>query len=140
MDALREEIRQLVEGKDCRVIQDIDSDLGHLVVKARMLRAPSPLCSIYIGEALYQFRSALDHLICCLTEENGEVVHNKREFPIFDNRDKFRDPVSGDLMPGIKLRIDGLKTKHRALVEGEQPFQRKYGTAHDDPLWLLYCL
>ena len=140
LDAVNEETRQLVDSKDCGVVVDFETEPGYLIIKAYMRRTPPPLCSIYIGEALYQIRSALDHLICYLTEKNGKVVNNKREFPIFSDRDHFRDPKTGALCSWILDRIDGLTPQHQALVEREQPFQGKYGAPDDDPLRWLYCL
>jgi hypothetical protein len=139
LDSINEEISRLVKSEDCGIIPDFKSEPGYLVVKAYMRSAPSPLVSIYIGEALYHLRSALDHLVCYLTENNHEVVHNKVEFPIFFKREDFRDE-GGALKAAILSRIGGLTPEHQALIEGEQPFQGKYGSPEDDPLWWLYGL
>jgi len=139
LKSINDEVTKLVESEECGIIPDLQSEPGYLVIKAYMRSAPSPLCSIHVGEALYQMRSTLDHLVCHLTESNGQVVENKTEFPIFLKREDFRDD-SGNLTRAIRARIGGILPEHQALIEREQAFQGKYGAAEDDPLWWLYEL
>src|SRR5438445_665176 len=75
----------------CGIVPDFKSEPGFLVVKAFMRETVSPMCSVYIGEALYQLRSTLDHLVCHLTESNGQAVTTKTGFPIFLQDVEFRD-------------------------------------------------
>lgn len=139
LDSIVKEITGWVESEDCVVVPDFKSDPGYLVVKVRARREPSPHIGIYVGETVYQLRSALDHLVCLLTKENGKIVNSKTEFPIFLRREDFRDSA-GHLTPPIRLRIEGLTDEHKALIERQQPFQGGYGSPEDDPLWWLHCL
>ena len=136
---VHDEDKRLVESDDCGVVADFKSDTRYLVIKAYMRSAPSPFCGIYIGEALYQFRSVLDHLTCYLTESNGQVVEDKTEFPIFLARGEFLNNASS-LTRRVKQRIGGILHEHQTLIEREQPFQGKYGAPENDPLWWLYRL
>jgi hypothetical protein len=129
----------LVESEDCGVIADLKADPGYLIVKAYCHRPPSPEWSIEAGEALYQFRSALDHLACRLTEQNGQPISEKTEFPIFLKREDFRNS-DGTLRSRVRDRIGGMSLKDQTAIEREQPFRRTGGAPDDDPLWLLYRL
>jgi hypothetical protein len=139
LESISEEVNGLVASAACGIIPDFNSEPGFLVIKAYMRETPSPMCSVYVGEALYHLRSALDHLVCHLTESNGQVVTNKTGFPIFLKRDEFRD-ASGNLTPPVRRLIGGLSLEQQALIEAEQPFQGKFGAPADDPLWWLYGL
>lgn len=139
LDNINEEVKALVASDACGINPDFSSEPGFLVIKAYMHETPSPLCSVYVGEALYQLRSALDHLVCHLTESNGQVVTNRTGFPIFLQQAEFRD-ATGNLTPPVRRLIDGLPPKQRAAIEDEQPFQGKFGAPEDDPLWWLYKL
>ncbi len=139
LDNISQEVNTLVASDACGIIPDFNSEPGFLVVKAYMRETPSPLCSVYVGEALYQLRSVLDHLVCHLTESNGQDVTNKTGFPIFLQRAEFRD-TAGNLTPRVRGLIGGLAPEQLALIEAEQPFQGKFGAGEDDPLWWLYKL
>jgi hypothetical protein len=136
---IKTEHAALVESKDCGVIADLQADPGYLAVKVYSRRPPSPEWSIHAGEALYQFRSVLDHLACWLTEQNGETVDEDTEFPIFLRREKFFN-VDGTLTKGVCKRMGGISADNQAIIEREQPFNRTDGLPEDDPLWLLYQL
>ncbi len=139
LGGISDEVNTLVASDACGILPDFKSEPGFLVIKAYMRETPSPLCSVYVGETLYQLRSSLDHLVCHLTEGNGKVVTNKTGFPIFVQRSEFRD-TAGSLMPAVRRLIDGLPPDQQAAIEAEQPFQGKFGTPEDDPLWWLYRL
>ena len=138
LKGLRGEINTFLNSDANGVINDFDSEPGCLLVKAFVRDDPPPRCSVLIGEFLYQFRSALDHLACELTSLNNQPVDSDVEFPIFDDPDKFRR--NGNLTKAIKKRIGGIEPAKQAIIEGEQPFKGLYGPPHDDPLWLLYEL
>lgn len=135
---LASQVKAFFESDDHGVIADFNSDPGYLVIRAfSRAEHPGEWCLI-IGETLYQFRSALDHLACQLTEDNRQPVHSRVDFPIFLKREGFR---KGDaLTESVRQSIGGMSLANQAKIEGEQPFQGKYGVSEDDPLWTLYCL
>src|SRR5437879_1341422 len=137
LESISAEIDAIVASDACGIVPDFKSEPGFLVVKAFMRETVSPMCSVYIGEALYQLRSTLDHLVCHLTESNGQAVTTKTGFPIFLQDVEFRD-ATGTLTPAVRRLIEGLTPKQQAAIEAEQPFQRKFGKPEDDPLWWLY--
>src|SRR5437773_8457299 len=89
---LQEQQTTLYGSDDHGVVADFHSEPGYLIVKAFSWVSPPAEWSLIIGEALYQFRSTLDHLVCERTEANGQTVDSGVEFPIFDKPEKFRKP------------------------------------------------
>ena len=140
LKALHRTIQRFLEGRANGIVNDYTSEPGYLIVKAFARREPPPSCSGLIGEILYHERAALDYMACELARYNGQVVDRNVEFPIFLEREDFRNPASGNLTPAVRKRIDLLRPDHQAVIEDEQPFQGRHGEPEDDPLWLLYCL
>jgi hypothetical protein len=138
LQSLSQERKRFLSSEDYTVILDHESEPGYLLLKVDAHSEPPPSFSVLIGEVLYHLRSSLDHLACALTEENGGIVDDDTEFPIFDDADKFRNPVSGLLTNAIRKRIGDVHATKRAIIEREQPFNRYKGRPHDDPLWLLH--
>jgi hypothetical protein len=140
LNELHRTIVRFLGGRANGVVHDYKSEPGYLIVRAYSRKKPPPSCSGLIGEVLYHYRAALDYFACELARHNKQVVDDNVEFPIFIERDKFRNPVTGKLTPGIVKRIGKLRDDHQALIEEEQPFQGRHGKPEDDPLWLLYRL
>ncbi len=140
LKALHRTIQRFLNGKANGVVNDYTSEPGYLIVKAFARREPPPSCSGLIGETLYHDRAALDYMACDLARYNGQVVDRNVEFPIFLRREDFRNSASGNLTDAVTKRMGLLRADHQAVIEDEQPFQRKHGDPEDDPLWLLYRL
>ncbi len=140
LKALHRTIQRFLKGKANGVVNDYTSEPNYLIVKAFARRKVPSSCSGLIGGTLYHQRAALDYMACDLARYNKKVVDDHVEFPIFDERDKFRNPVTGKLTPGIVKRIGLLRDDHQAIIEDEQPFQGRHGKPEDDPLWHLYML
>jgi hypothetical protein len=95
---------------------------------------PLPALGVYLGDAVHNLRSALDHLVCQLAVAAGnDGACASTQFPIFaeDNRD-------------TRKRIDQW-TKHvrpsaRSAIQALQPYQRRPTEPTSDPLWLLSVL
>jgi len=139
LDVIRREHTALIESDECGVINDLNAAEGYLSVNVYCRRPPSPEWSVHAGEALYQFRSTLDHLACLLAEKNGQIIDDITEFPIFLRREAYWN-VDGTLKTGVRRRIGKLSLEDQAAIEREQPFNRRDGSPEDDPLWLLYRL
>ncbi|MEX0801312.1 MAG: hypothetical protein WD379_08855 [Dehalococcoidia bacterium] len=140
LKALHRTIERFLKGKANGVVNDFTSEPGYLIVRAFSHSEPPPSCSGLIGETLYHQRAALDYMACDLARYNEQVVDDHVEFPIFLERDKFRNPVTGNLTGAVEKRIRLLRPDHQAVIEDEQPFQGRHGRPEDDPLWLLYRL
>jgi hypothetical protein len=88
------------------------------------------------GEALYQLRSALDHLIHQLVILNGQAAKlttsRRHQFPIFDSAQGY----------GAKAArmIDGVSKDVADIIERAQPYKRTTRAPRRDPLWILQDL
>ena len=140
LNTLYRRIRRFLDSKAYRVVNDMTSDPGYLVVKGRVRRGPPPTCSALIGEYLYHERAALNYMACELVRRNNGIVDSKVEWPIFMRRDKFRNPATGKFTAAIESRIGKIASKYYAIIEDEQPFQGRYGQPEDDPLAIIYEL
>lgn len=122
------------------VVNDFESDPGHLIVRARMRRPPPPSLNVEIGEFLYNARATLDYTACELARYNGKTVDDHVEYPIFRQKEDFRNPASGKLTRALRNRIGLLAEPHQIIIERQQPSRGKHGGSESDPLWLLYRL
>jgi hypothetical protein len=93
----------------------IRQQLGRVVPMSLSLRA---------GEALYQLRSALDHMTCLLIRKGGGKVTTKSQFPI----ERFRPEKPKD-KARFDQQIAGLPDGARAMITRWQPYQ--LGTNRD---------
>ncbi len=111
--------------------------IGHLTAIRNPSVGPPDIDMVLLaGEALYQLRSALDHLVHQLVILSGnapKLTGSKRhQFPIFENADGY-----GTRAPGM---IDGVSKDIAQLIEGEQPYFRRPHAPREDPLWILQDL
>ncbi len=140
LDTLQRRIERFLGGNANGIVHDRTTEPGYLIVRAFSRREPPPTCSALIGEYLYHERAALDYLACELARRNNQIVDKHVEWPIFLDRDAFRNPVTGQFTPAIRNRIGLIASKYQAIIEDEQPFQGRYGQPEDDPLAILYEL
>jgi hypothetical protein len=132
LHTLRRHSVRFLKQPDHGVVHDFDSEPGYLLVKAFAHRDPPPLFNLLIGEALYEFRAALNGLACKLVEANNKTPNAKTEFPVFAEETKF-SPKRRDL-------IGKMSRAHQAIIEREQPFNAYPNEPTNDPLWWLYLL
>lgn len=125
---LQYRVDRFLESKTHEVIHDLESEPGYLVVKVKLRRDVPPSIGLLAGEALYQFRSALDHFVCDAARRTSHSVDRNMEFPIFADPDRWK--------LGWKRRIGMLSKEDIAAIKEEQPFNR-YDPAELDPLWWL---
>jgi hypothetical protein len=90
---------------------------------------PLPIdLSILTGEALYQLRSALDHLFWQLVIANRRTPNTSHAFPIYWESEKYKARIKS-----IEQDVSASAAKR---IGSYQPFKR--GTAFEsDPLWVL---
>ena len=88
------------------------------------------------GEAIYQLRSALDHLIHQLVTVNGNaaVLKDSRshQFPIFKSPQGYGSRACG--------MIYGVAKDVADIIEDSQPYKRTPNAPTKDPLWILQDL
>jgi hypothetical protein len=140
LKAIHRRVDRYLKSDANRAVNDFKSEPGYLIVRARTRRPPPPSLNVEIGEYLYNARASLDYTACELARYNKEAIDQYVEYPIFLKRDDFWNPNTGQYQIGVERRIRKLAPQHRAIIEGQQPFERGDGAPEDDPLWLLYCL
>jgi hypothetical protein len=135
---LKQGIETVLDPNAYRFDTKYDSETKRYVYTVHHLPAVNPEWSIHVGEALYQYRSALDHLAWQLVELCGVTPNEQTQFPIRDSLlDKNGKLMSLQvLMPQIKDR------KILGLLNQCQPY---YGggtadKAHRSGLWHLKVL
>lgn len=92
---------------------------------------PPPSCSLHLGDAIHNFRSALDHLICQLAIAAGNPsACDKTQFPIFIQG-------TAEERQRVKRMIRHVSTTAQAIIERLQPYERWPHNATAAPVWVL---
>jgi hypothetical protein len=125
---LQDALKAFRENNPYRIRRKYDAELQWLYFIFDDCKPIPPEISLSIGEALYQQRSALDHLVWKLIANNSKTPPPKSGFPIFTTTDgyKTRSPAM----------IKGIRPGAAKLIRELQPFQRG-AAAKLDPLWVL---
>lgn len=124
-----------------RVQEGTDQATGRRIGRLIATRTPGVLDPnaewvLLAGEAIYQLRSALDHLICQLVVLNGQsskVANSRRhQFPIFEVAQRYAHKAG--------RMIDGVSHAVADMIAKEQPYARSPHAPRSDPLWILQDL
>jgi hypothetical protein len=137
---LEQEIRAFAKLKPYTVRIDREKSAGGGTVKIfavdNKIGIPDVSISLTAGEAVYQMRSALDHLIHQLVIANGQAAKledsRRHQFPIFESSDGYVARARG--------MIDGVADGVARIIESQQPYKRTPHSPHQDPLWILQDL
>jgi hypothetical protein len=139
VNTLREESDSRLKQEASGPSHDFDSEPGYVIVRGGPPPdTVPPSYGIHIGQALYQFRAALNNLVCELARLNHQPVDDDMEFPIFSHAAKFGDRKN--LRSSSGRRIGKLTEAQQTLIEWEQPYNAYPNTPDDDPLWWLHQL
>jgi hypothetical protein len=115
---------------------DKDGDVLRFFAVDRKLGPPPQSIVLIAGEAVYQLRSSLDHLIYQLVLANGHAAllegSRTHQFPIFETPAGYESRAA--------RRIAGVLDAAQSLIEAVQPYHREQGSIRRDPLWLLQDL
>ena len=124
---LDREIRTFINSKPYRIGYEFNAEMREHSWK--LVSAPPEIPSrinAIIGDALYNFRSSLDHIVWQLVLRNGGTPDTRNEFPIFSDRGNFSNSTR-------KLR--GVNDTARQIITAVQPCN-----GGDDALWFLHEL
>jgi hypothetical protein len=97
---------------------------------------PGPDCGIIVGEALHQFRSVLDHLICALAmrkQPRSVCERFKLQFPIYKDLIDF---CANPLVSQGRMQCL-LGAREFRFIEESQPYERNRIDPASDPLYIL---
>jgi len=119
---------------DFRLEDDVQPN--RIVVVVAELVRPNPLRSYILGDALHNFRSALDHVAWQVTQHGTALPlkasqESKVQFPICSARKEF-DRLVPQWLPGIQ-------PVHETVIRSHQPYQRG-NLAEGHPLAILSWL
>jgi hypothetical protein len=121
-DDVYERIQGFVQGDAYRVFRDDDTETGKRLWRVKVLTEPPVIeWGALIGDSLFNFRSALDHLAYDLAVAHsgaplGAAVENHSEFPIF--------VTEAPTAKQLDRMIGGVHPQARKLIEDMQPHGR----------------
>jgi hypothetical protein len=129
LKALEREIQAFARSKPCAVVSDFDPKTGEKFWRVQGDPAPPPVTlSPIIGDALYNFRSALDHLVWQLIKANGKRPSERSAFPICKTAESFERHA--------RLKIKGLAPGAQTAIERHQPYHGRNPWREERLLWL----
>lgn len=107
-------VRGFCEGQRYTSRIDVEPD-GQHALKVRFDPPPIPgKIPVIVGEILFQFRSALDHLACALAIHNGAKTISDVYFPTGTSVDHFKSQAKG--------KIHRLSADARTMVAALEPY------------------
>lgn len=129
LKALEREIQAFARSRPCAVVSDFDPKTGEKFWRVQGDPAPPPVTlSPIIGDALYNFRSALDHLVWQLIEANGETPSEQSAFPISKTAESFKRYG--------RPKIKGMTPTAQTAIERYQPYHGVNPYREERLLWL----
>lgn len=130
-DLIRPEIRAATGS----VVREFDVERTKLVYRLERTPRIDPGWSSIVGDALFNLRSALDHLAWQLVIPDGGVPAEHTYFPVYESRlNSHGNPRKVTINPQIN-RPDILKT-----LDDVQPYQRADGNVWLDSIWMIHQL
>lgn len=121
------ETAEYLQTNKCSFPQHYDSASDELVLSFANVPVLPLRFSIIVGEAIYQLRSSLDHLVWDLCQFNNGTPASNSGFPIFKSLDGYKS--RGEPM------IQGVAASAKARIHSLQPLHRPAPT--EDALWIL---
>jgi hypothetical protein len=132
---LDELIRPEIHAATSSIVSELSSERTKLVYKIERTPRIDPGWSRIVGDALFNLRSAFDHLAWQLVCLDGGVPSEHTQFPVYDSRlNAKRNPRSVTIRPQIN-RPDIL-----TALDDVQPYQRHDLNMWLDSLWLVHHL
>jgi hypothetical protein len=123
-------VRPVVEAATRSIVRMNDGDATRLVYTVARAPLIDPAGSAVVGDALFNLRSAFDHLAWQLIQLDGGVPDQSTQFPIRASRtDTKGRPTNITVQPGIR-RVDILQA-----LDAAQPYHRD--EKWDSQLWVV---
>ena len=133
LDELRAEVEAFMAPQPWRLERQ-DTHLSESLV-CFVDQEPDPEWGDRIGYIAYKVRSALDQLVTQLIVDGGKEPTGKTQFPIFaESAGYLTKRQDGRSQRDVMLR--GVPSRHRAVIDAAQPYQRG-PQAQRDPLFIL---
>jgi len=137
LTTLRGELDAFDAGNPYEVTKERDSQGGLEAIRFKVFREPDLDWEVTVGEIAYQVRSLLDQLVTQLVIlKGGDPNKHRGSFPIYvDSEDYWKKTKRGPTVRDTYLK--GVRPKHKAIIDGLQPYQRGERMAPHDPLAAL---
>lgn len=87
-------------------------------------KLPPPICSILVGEIIYNLRAALDYLVYELACFDSKQEIDGTQFPIEDSEENFSKRICSVEAKGKGKYLRGVSPEHIAVIKRLQPFNR----------------
>ncbi len=128
IESLRTGIERFLKGCGYQFQHTFEGDPPVLVVVVKEVLAPPvpPHFSLLAGEAIYQLRTSLDHLVHELIRANGEEPTRNNSWPIHSKQNSKE----------FERQLIGTSTKAKRRIESLQPYHKK-PTYCEHFLWQL---
>jgi len=133
-ECLKASIERFIDERPYRVVSEQDPETGDCLLRGEVLkRPPVHEWAVVLGDALFNFRSALDHLAWQLARVHhpDRDPPDRTEFPIFKDAELFE--------ANRRSKIGGLGWEAQYLICQSQPCYRR-NRPHLDWLWSLHEL
>jgi len=131
-EALARDLEVLGAAQSYTIVKDTDSATGYCRFRFSSVPVMPNDLDLRIGEVLYNYRCALDHLVWQLALSKGNQPDEHNEFPIFNNADKYEKAKV--------IKLHGLSPDAIAVIDRFQPFQCVLPNDYWWYLWYLYRL
>lgn len=122
-DLLEREIRAFTDRNPQPIgvsIPYFDAESGWFTVYAIEAEPAPPRLGVILGDLVHDTRSALDHLIWQLVILNGATPKRSNVFPLTLSEAGWDNAIRRRLLQGVS-------TKHRAIIKRVQPYQGPNG-------------
>jgi hypothetical protein len=136
LDELQRQERAFLASGAYALVHEIDAESGLHYLRFRAYREPPVELGVIVGEVLYQFRSALDHLLTLAAQLRKPTVDHL-QFPLCMSPEAFFDPPRTK-RPSIESQLrTALRPEHLTLVKAYQPFRQEPEAPQQSPLAAL---
>lgn len=138
LEELHLQMRAFFATNPYTVVDTRSPETGWHHITVRVEREPPIELGIIVGDAVGQFRSALDHLLTQATRLNRPGTHSLN-FPICVERAAFSSAPPKRRSIESQLRA-ALRAEHLVIVKRHQPFEQDRGNPRSMPLAALNYL
>lgn len=125
LNILYDSVTEIVKSQPNHVSHNFDPNTLEHVWRFETDPPPIPArINAILGDVIYNYRSALDHLVWSLVSANGETPTRANEFPIFIDAPEFQKQC--------QRKLRGVSTEVKDIISSAQPCNGGH-----QPLWLL---
>jgi hypothetical protein len=132
LDDLKLAIEKAVTANAIQVESMEDQPEGKRVTASVIPVEPPPDAGLYVGDAVHNLRTALDHLVCqlAIAARNPSACERETQFPIYiDDTPNNRKAMD--------RRIQSISGPAQTAIKALQPYQRRPHDPAADLLWML---